>query len=578
MNQTSTIAVRSAALNSSPEHLPPSMLTCPAFDPSCQQWSLIWSVYGSGFPYFGNGLMYAFTPWSGFYEAGNLGAAGSSSNGAAIWTNAHTCQFVDIGWKYLAVGAGSGMLAGGGSYVTLVSPDGRHFSLIVEKLEGRCLRCAGQTTTTETISFQLRGGLERAGLVLQLWVTNQTSHFLSAGNVSVAADGSFKLTVAKDSIVTASSWFNGQSKMQGGLVDPVPPDSPFPLPHSDMFDDYPVDSEARFFADNGGSFQIAPAPEPAVGRGRVMKQWVCNENGVNRWVPNVPPISLIGNASWINISVAVDVRLGSGTSPSPPPPPPADHAFVHWKNVFSGECLDLEGNHRDAGSRVDVWNCISAKNERFKYNIDTGHLVEETSGLCVSTEMCASGAKLCIAPCVDGSTAWDVLPPDGTIRPRSNLDSCLQTAAKTLDADVFVGPCSATPTPQQQWVNYTFGPEPGSVYAGACVRTDRNGVGVCFVLSSSGEWNWRISSGVATPGRGKVGKDPTAEWSRLEIRALGDSATAFIDGSVVSTVKLSTQTSGMVSINSGYNVAYFDNFEIMDPVVTDPAAMAPALR
>ena len=130
------------------------MLTCPAFDPSCRQWSLIWSVYGSGFPYFGNGLMYAFTPWSGFYEAGNLGAAGSSSNGAAIWTNAHTCQFVDIGWKYLAVGAGSGMLAGGGSYVTLVSPDGRHFSLIVEKLEGRCLRCAGQTTTTETISFR----------------------------------------------------------------------------------------------------------------------------------------------------------------------------------------------------------------------------------------------------------------------------------------------------------------------------------------------------------------------------------------------------------------------------------------
>ena len=54
------------------------------------------SVYAQGFPYFGNGLMYAMTPWSGYYEAGNMGADGASSNGAAIWTNAHTCQFIQV--------------------------------------------------------------------------------------------------------------------------------------------------------------------------------------------------------------------------------------------------------------------------------------------------------------------------------------------------------------------------------------------------------------------------------------------------------------------------------------------------
>ena len=37
------------------------------------------------------------TPWSGYYEAGQLGdGMGGSQNGAAIWTNAHVCQFVEV--------------------------------------------------------------------------------------------------------------------------------------------------------------------------------------------------------------------------------------------------------------------------------------------------------------------------------------------------------------------------------------------------------------------------------------------------------------------------------------------------
>ena len=47
-------------------------------------WSLIWSVY-PGWPYYGNGLMYAYEPWSNYY----------SVNGP-IWTSAHTCQFIEV--------------------------------------------------------------------------------------------------------------------------------------------------------------------------------------------------------------------------------------------------------------------------------------------------------------------------------------------------------------------------------------------------------------------------------------------------------------------------------------------------
>ena len=52
-----------------------------------------------------------------YYEAGQDG----TDNGVAIWTNAHVCQFTQVGWKYVPVGKGSGMLANGGSYVSMVS-------------------------------------------------------------------------------------------------------------------------------------------------------------------------------------------------------------------------------------------------------------------------------------------------------------------------------------------------------------------------------------------------------------------------------------------------------------------------
>ena len=54
---------------------------------------------------------YAMSPWSGNYSVQS-----------PIWIAAHTTQFVELGWRY--VSGGSGFLDGGGSFVTLASPDG----------------------------------------------------------------------------------------------------------------------------------------------------------------------------------------------------------------------------------------------------------------------------------------------------------------------------------------------------------------------------------------------------------------------------------------------------------------------
>ena len=66
----------------------------------------------------------------------------------------------------------------------------QHVTLVAEKLEGRCLRCAGQTTSTETVSFKLAGALA-AHKTLQMWRTDEKTHFISKGNLSADATGSF---------------------------------------------------------------------------------------------------------------------------------------------------------------------------------------------------------------------------------------------------------------------------------------------------------------------------------------------------------------------------------------------------
>eukprot|EP00912_Choanoflagellata_sp_UC4_P001195 UC4_evm2s747 len=557
------------------------------------------------------------TPWSGYFEAGNLGSAGSSSgnNGAAIWTHAHTGQFVKVGWKYLDVNHGSGYLTNGGSYVTLVSPDSAYFSIIIEKLEGRCLRCAGQNTIDELASFLLSGDLKASEL--QIWSTNETHHFQYLGNITITSDGEFEVFVPRDTIITVSNFFNGQKK--GEISAPIPSNTPFPTSYEDDFENYTIDSSARYFADNGGSFQIAASP--LSDGGKVVKQWVKNENGVNRWGYNVNPISLIGNSSWTTFTVKVSVlvegnqAVGNNSKFVLQPSQDLIANSINFQNVHSNECLGTvrPWNFYRADLQVDTRKCASVEKDAYIYDAKTGHWKHEASKKCVWK--CSAGIGLCLVKC-KLETAWH-WNTDLTLRPHGNPGMCLQTAVEILDANLFVGKCNTPPTDQQRWKNalipagpqfcnkkkgdycpgcgtedccksyFVYGKDQSTTYncewlnsssclqstkpctsdirphAGLCVRTDRDGNGDCLLVYGNGAWTLGSASG-------NLSADPTLNWTHLEIIATASNLTAIVNGIAYPAtpdrkqkIIRSGPESGMVSINSGYNVAYFDNFSLV---------------
>ena len=160
--------------------------------------------------------MYAMEPWSGNYTVP-----------PAIWTSAHVNQFVEPGWHFLG-GEGRGLLPGGGSWTVMVpSPAGEveqsldttprlvpdagkgDFTLVLEKLEGDCLRCKVAATTAETVSFALTGAL-RATRSLSMWLTNGTVSFAKMADIDVSG-GSFHVEVPRDTMITLSTT-TGQAK------------------------------------------------------------------------------------------------------------------------------------------------------------------------------------------------------------------------------------------------------------------------------------------------------------------------------------------------------------------------------
>jgi hypothetical protein len=225
-----------------------------------------------------SGLMYANTPWSGYYNVQGT-----------IWATAHTTQFAQPGWQYLD--AASGLLPEQGSFVSLKSPNGKDWSVVVETIDAK---------QPQTIAIKTAPGLSRDAV--HVWETNTQHTFEHVADVK-PLDGIVSYTLDPDSLYTFTST-TGQGR---GTAKP-PADSAFPLPYVDSFEDTDMARAPRYLSDQDGAFEAHPCMSRT---GRCLEQAITLKP--IPWGPLPDPFTLAGDVKWSDYRIAADILLnGNG--------------------------------------------------------------------------------------------------------------------------------------------------------------------------------------------------------------------------------------------------------------------------
>jgi hypothetical protein len=225
-----------------------------------------------------SGLMYANTPWSGYYNVQG-----------AIWATAHTTQFTQPGWQYLD--SASGLLPEQGSFVSLKSANGKDWSVVVETIDAK---------QPQSVTIAVTAGLSRDAV--HVWETNSQRTFVHVAEVP-SVDGKVSYALDPDSLYTFTTT-TGQGR---GTAKP-PADSPFPLPYADSFEDTEVARAPRFLSDQDGAFEAHPCQYR---KGRCLEQVITAKP--IPWGPLPDPFTLAGDVKWSDYRIAADILLtGNG--------------------------------------------------------------------------------------------------------------------------------------------------------------------------------------------------------------------------------------------------------------------------
>jgi hypothetical protein len=273
----------------------------------------------------GHGLMSADQPWSGHYRVM-----------PPLYMLAHTTQFVRPGvCKYVDSAA---VLKGGllnvlgapnpnkgkgpsqynmsASMVAFVCEDDKTFTLVAETSESE-VAIDGTFTVTPPAFHDVT-------TPLHLWETCNNSYFMNKDELLTRIDSdagmSYKAAFKPQCVYTITS-STGQSAVPAALPA-IPASAPFPFPYTDTFESYTDESTVKYFTDQGGSFNAAPAPavegKAATSAGMALHQVV--DVRPIEWGHNPDPVTIGGSITWTDYTVTAKVMIGS-KSPLPPTPP-----------------------------------------------------------------------------------------------------------------------------------------------------------------------------------------------------------------------------------------------------------------
>ncbi len=239
-----------------------------------ETWSPVTSYYDNlAAP--NSGLMYANTPWSGYFKVQS-----------AIWVTAHTTQFAQSGWQYLDHACG--YLQGKGSYVSLKAPSGNDYSVIVETIDAN---------EPQDVDIQVFGGLSQGAV--HVWETNGAKSFEKVSDIT-PQNGTFRVTLEPDAIYSLTTSV-GQGK--GTATPPAP--AAFPFPYADDFESTAIGKVPKYLADQDGAFEVAAC----TGRpGKCLRQVI--DRGPITWGGIRPdPFTFLGDADWSDYEVSTDAML-----------------------------------------------------------------------------------------------------------------------------------------------------------------------------------------------------------------------------------------------------------------------------
>ncbi|MPV49717.1 hypothetical protein GCG21_06775 [Pseudactinotalea sp. HY160] len=247
-----------------------------------QFWNLL-TAYYDGLSISDAGLMRSNTPWSGAYQVQ-----------AAIWTVAHTTQFVSPGWLYLDNSSAhfdeDDILKG--SYVTRRAPDTGDWSMVIDRI-----------ATEDSQTMRISVDDELIGDTIHVWQSTENEWFSQKDDLTPDADGFVEVTIPADSVVTLTTT-TGQGK--GTAVGKN--ESAFPFPYHNSLSDGGPSGQTPYLSQMEGAFEVRDcvggrdgecltqvSPRPAIG-----------------WAPWTKPTALLGDLAWADYQVSADVWIPAG--------------------------------------------------------------------------------------------------------------------------------------------------------------------------------------------------------------------------------------------------------------------------